>query len=109
MFQRNNCNFALQDVGFMDKRNNFEDICNALDSDNLQLAQQLIEEKHAEIGKSSTLLYLKGKLYMKQSQWGKAISCFLQSEKIEPNEPARQCREMLIDIMQFYNKDMYNQ
>lgn len=93
----------------MDKRNNFDDIRGALDSDNLQLAQQLISEERTQRGDTSTLLYLQGKFYMKQSLWGKAISCFLQSEKIEPNEPSRQCREMLADIMQFYNKDMYNQ
>ena len=93
----------------MDKRNNFEDIRGALDSDNLQLAQQLISEERAQKGETSALLYLQGKLYMKQSLWGKAISCFLQSEKIEPNEPSRQCREMLADIMQFYHNGLYNQ
>ena len=52
---------------------------------------------------------LHGKLMMKESRWGDAISCFLKAEAIEPDGPAREAREMLTDIMDFYNKDMYNQ
>ncbi|MBQ9569657.1 MAG: tetratricopeptide repeat protein [Alloprevotella sp.] len=46
---------------------------------------------------------------MKRSAWGEAISLFLQSEALDPDGPAREAREMLDDIMAFYNKDMYNQ
>ncbi len=46
---------------------------------------------------------------MKQSAWTKAISSFLKAEELEPEGPAKECRLMLIDIMEFYNKDMFNQ
>ena len=54
-------------------------------------------------------LYEQGQAAMKRSAWGEAISWFLQSEAYEPDGPARQAREMLDDIMAFYNKDMFNQ
>lgn len=90
--------------------NSYQDICTALEKNQLDKALQLIELKlRTESMPNATLLYLKGKVYMKLSDWGKAISFFLKSEELEPNGPARQCRLMLNDIMAFYNKDMYNQ
>lgn len=57
----------------------------------------------------SLLHYLKGQAYMKKGDWQQAINCFLRSEENDPQGPAAQAREMLSDIMAFYNKDMYNQ
>ncbi|MBR1387187.1 MAG: hypothetical protein IJ553_02110 [Alloprevotella sp.] len=55
------------------------------------------------------LHYLKGKALMKQSAWGEAISQFRQARMLEPDGPAAEAENMLLDIMDFYNKDMYNQ
>ena len=57
----------------------------------------------------ATLHYLKGRAYMKKGDWQQAINCFLRSEQNDPHGPAAQTREMLSDIMAFYNKDMFNQ
>ena len=57
----------------------------------------------------ATLHYLKGRAYMKKGDWQQAINCFLRSEENDPHGPAAQTREMLSDIMAFYNKDMFNQ
>ena len=46
---------------------------------------------------------------MKRSEWGQAISCFRQSHQADGNAAAAQAEEMLNGIMDFYNKDMYNQ
>ncbi len=57
----------------------------------------------------ATLHYLIGRARMKQGRWGDAISAFLKAESADPDGPAREAREMLDDILAFYNKDMYNQ
>ena len=93
----------------MSKQDIFHDISQAIASDNIAEARRLITLARFENGNHPTLSYLEGKLHMKQSRWSQAISCFLQSEEIDPDGPARQCRLMLNDIMAFYNKDMYNQ
>lgn len=80
-----------------------------LEHGQLQEARALISQARAEGEQSADLFYLEGKLYMKQSQWGDAISSFLKAEEMDAASPARQCREMLQDILAFYNKDMYNQ
>ena len=46
---------------------------------------------------------------MKRSQWTEAIGCFLKAEELDPEGPAAESKRMLQDILDFYNKDMYNQ
>lgn len=62
-----------------------------------------------EDAQNSRLFYLKGQAFMKTSEWGKAISQFRQARLLEPDGPAAEAENMLLDIMDFYNKDMYNQ
>lgn len=57
----------------------------------------------------SRLLYLKGLAHMKYSDWKKALDCFMQSQELDAEGPAVEARQMLTDIMNFYNKDMFNQ
>lgn len=58
---------------------------------------------------NARMFCLKGKAHMKQSDWHKAQSAFLHADELQPNGPAAQYLSMLTDIMDFYNKDMYNQ
>ena len=81
----------------------------SLETNDLGEAQKWLDTAKSVSEQNATLYYLQGKVYMKRSQWSKAISCFLQAEELEPDGPAKECRLMLNDIMDFYNKDMYNQ
>ncbi len=58
---------------------------------------------------SDELYYLRGNAYRKQSNWQMALGNYLQAIDINPQSPARAARDMLMDILEFYNKDMYNQ
>ena len=81
----------------------------ALQINELEEAQKWLDKGRTQTDQNATLHFLQGKLFMKRSQWSKAISSFLRAEELEPEGPARECRLMLNDIMDFYNKDMYNQ
>lgn len=72
-------------------------------------AIRLADSMLSRCADDSLLHYLKGQAYMKKGDWQHAINCFLRSEENDPQGPAAQAREMLSDIMDFYNKDMYNQ
>lgn len=94
----------------MTQNDSFHNIKVFLEANKLEEAQRLIEEESKKmLTPSARLYYLQGKLSMKKSDWGSAISNFLKAEELDPNGPARQCRLMLNDIMAFYNKDMFNQ
>lgn len=86
----------------------YREIEEALDAGDLTRAQRLLDQTRKEPAADATPLYLQGRAYMKQAEWGRAISCFRQAEEIDPGSPARQCRMMLHDIMEFRHKDLYN-
>ncbi len=60
------------------------------------------------LDKNPDLLYLKGSVLMKLSDMGGAMSCFRKSEALNPQGKAGETSKMLEDIMNFYNKDLYN-
>lgn len=53
--------------------------------------------------------YLLGNAYRKQGNWQMAINNYLSAIEINPQSPALQANKMIMDILNFYNKDMYNQ
>lgn len=84
-------------------------IYDALAANNAREAHRLANIAISRDGKNATLHYLQGRAFMKESEWGQAISSFKRAEELDPGSPARECRIMLNDIMDFFNKDMYNQ
>lgn len=53
--------------------------------------------------------YLRGNAYRKQGNWQLAINSYLAAIEINPESPAQQANKMMTDILNFYNKDMFNQ
>ena len=43
-----------------------------------------------------------------QGNWQEAINCYIEAAEIDPESPAVEAKEMLDDILNFYNKDAYN-
>ncbi|MCD8301410.1 MAG: tetratricopeptide repeat protein [Prevotellaceae bacterium] len=60
-------------------------------------------------GADDEAYYLLGNAYRKQGDWQHAIDNYLEATALNPESPAAGAREMLMDILNFYNKDMYNQ
>ena len=53
--------------------------------------------------------YLLGNAYRKKGDWQGAINNYLEAMEINPDSPAAAAYKMANDILDFYNKDMYNQ
>ncbi len=53
--------------------------------------------------------YLLGNAYRKQGNWQQALNNYLEAIERNPESPAVQAHQMMMDILNFYNKDMYNQ
>lgn len=53
--------------------------------------------------------YLLGNAYRKQGNWQLALNNYLEATEKNPDSPAQEAKKMLMDILEFYNKDMYNQ
>ncbi|MCQ2267701.1 MAG: tetratricopeptide repeat protein [Bacteroidaceae bacterium] len=58
---------------------------------------------------SDTTYYILGNAYRKIGDWQHALDNYLQAIAINPDSPAKQAYTMAMDILNFYNKDMFNQ
>lgn len=57
---------------------------------------------------SDEAYYLLGNAYRKQGDVRLALNNYLAALELNPGSPARQAHDMLMDILNFYNKDLYN-
>lgn len=53
-------------------------------------------------------LYEQGNAHRKQQRWADALNAYEQAAALDPESPAAAARQMLMDIMDFYCKDLYN-
>ena len=75
-----------------------------------QEAIQLLTEQTKDDTKcNDETYYLLGNAYRKQGNWQMALNNYLEAIDRNPNSPAVEARNILMDILNFYNKDMYNQ
>lgn len=53
--------------------------------------------------------YLLGNAYRKLGNWQEAIQNYMEATERNPESPAKEAHRMMMEIMEFYNKDMFNQ
>jgi len=75
---------------------------------NADEAIRLLDEYLAGHKPTDEAYYLKGNAYRKKGETRLAMNCYLQAMELNPESPAHQAYQMLVDILNFYNKDMYN-
>ena len=52
--------------------------------------------------------YRAGNDYRRQGNWQLAINNYMEAIELDPESPAVEAKEMLDNILSYYNKDMYN-
>ncbi len=62
----------------------------------------------AKDDKQEMAYYLLGNIYRKKQDWANAVNSYVKAIAINPESPAVQSKEMCIDVLKFYNTDMYN-
>ena len=55
------------------------------------------------------LFYLLGNAWRKKGNWQMAMNNYLEAVALNPQSPAQQALDIANEILDFYNKDMYNQ
>ena len=53
--------------------------------------------------------YLRGNAYRKLGNWQQALNNYRYAIDLNPESPAQQAHQIVMDILNFFNKDMYNQ
>lgn len=55
------------------------------------------------------LFYLLGNAWRKKGNWQMAMNNYLEAIHLNPESPAKQALDIANEILDFFNKDMYNQ
>lgn len=58
---------------------------------------------------SDEAFYLRGNAYRKLGNFQQALNNYLSAMELNPESPAREAHDMLMEILDFYYKEMYNQ
>ena len=81
-----------------------------LDGNRCDEAITLLEDYRREGGAmDDRLFYLLGNAWRKKGNWQMAMNNYHEAIAINPESPAKQALEIANDILDFFNKDMYNQ
>lgn len=71
--------------------------------------QHLESYLNADAPNKDVAYYLRGNAYRKQGNWQQALNNYQWAIDLNPESPAADARQMVINILNFFNKDMYNQ
>lgn len=52
--------------------------------------------------------YKQGNDFRRQGNWQKALNCYIEAIRLDPESPAVEAKKMLDDILNYYCKDIYN-
>ena len=70
----------------------------------------IIEKEENDENKKliAQLFYLRGNAYRQLGEWGNAMSSYLEASERDPEGPAKQAYANALQILDFYNHDLYN-
>lgn len=86
----------------------YNQIRTLISEENLEQAMKEIDEIIAQDTNQDTAYYLKGNIFRKKQDWQNAINNYTQALEINPSSPAGHAKDMCIEILNFFNTDMYN-
>lgn len=85
-----------------------DEIRKLVETGNLDEALALFEDRRNENPDDAEVLYELGCLYWKKQDWKHCLDCYSEAMRLNPDSPASEARKMVLDILQFYNKEMFN-
>lgn len=70
----------------------------------IAILQRMRKERPAD----DAVSYELGNAYWKKQDWKHCLDNYTEAIKQNPQSPAVEMKKMVMDILQFYNKEMYN-
>lgn len=84
------------------------EIKDLISKNNTGKAAILADELLSEEPENSEAWYLRGKLWWRSGERGRAMSCYTRAVSIDPNSPAATALEQANAIADFFNPDLLN-
>jgi tetratricopeptide (TPR) repeat protein len=89
------------------KHNQLREISELLDAGKIEEAKKIFES--VAVNDSSEYWLLKGKIEQKFQNWGAALNAYLKVQELdEENEEAKNSIQVIQNILNFWNPEMFN-
>lgn len=88
---------------------NMEEIKQLLLENRIEDAIAILKDFTRENPSNDEAWYQLGRAYYKLGEVRQALNSYLSAMELNPESPAKQAYDMAIKVLDFYNKDMYNQ
>lgn len=72
----------------------------------IELLNRLIEDEDAHL--KDEAYYVRGNAFRRGNNWREAINDYSRAIELNPDSPALSMRQSCIEILDFFNKDMFN-
>ena len=79
-----------------------------LESGRVEEAIVRLEQMKADSPASDAVCYELGNAYWKKQDWKHCLDNYAEAIRLNPESPAVEMRKMVMDIIGFYNKEMFN-
>ena len=79
-----------------------------LESGRVEEAIARLEQMKTESLDSDAVHYELGNAYWKLQDWKHCLDNYTEAIRLNPESPAVEMKKMVMDIIGFYNKEMYN-
>ena len=79
-----------------------------LESGRVEEAIARLEQMKTESPDSDAVCYELGNAYWKKQDWKHSLDNYTEAIRLNPQSPAVEMKKMVMDIIGFYNKEMYN-
>ncbi len=83
-------------------------ITSLIDGGNVAVAIEELEAYLLTSGNDDEAYMLLGNAYRKGENWEKAMNAYSRAVDINPNSPAKDAYNMILQILNFYDTDRYN-
>lgn len=88
--------------------NEIDEIKALLHNNDIDTAINKLNNIIASDNSNDEAYFLLGNAYCKKSNWQQAINAYCQAININPESPAKLAYDRVNEILDFYNRDIYN-
>lgn len=79
-----------------------------LDAGKVDEAIDTLQQMKTEHPGDDTVCYELGNAYWKLQDWKHCLDNYTEAIRLNPQSPAAEAKKMVMNILQFYNKEMFN-
>ena len=77
-------------------------------SEAIVAADALLAQEGVATSERAMAYYLRGNAYRQMSDWRMALNSYLEAMELDPDGPATMAYNSALEILAFFNKDLYN-